>query len=98
MRLPNGAPDTIEQLLKGEYHARTAEHQPILLSSAAVSAAKDSHRRPTSRLVSGSSTAISNSWKNLAETILVPVVRAAVFKKWGLNSGSYDGERRNHFF
>src|SRR6266568_349413 len=92
------ARDKIKELLKEEYHAQPTEYQPILLSSAAVSAAKDSRQKPTSRLVSGSSTATKSSWKNLAETTLVPAVRAAAFKKCCLKTGSYDGERRNHFF
>jgi hypothetical protein len=88
----------IKGLFKEEYHAQTTEYQPILLSSAAVSAAKDSPQKPTLRLVSGSSTVIRNSWKNLAGTTLVHAVRAAAFKKCCLKTGSYDGERRNHFF
>jgi hypothetical protein len=44
-----------------EAHYETDQHLPILLSSAAVSAAKDSHRKPTLKLVSGSSMAIRNS-------------------------------------
>jgi len=58
------ARDKLKGLLKEEYHAQSTEYQPILLSSAAVSAAKDSHQKPTLRLVSGSSTVIRSFWKN----------------------------------
>src|ERR1700691_2117371 len=83
--------------IEEEYNAKSTEYQPIFLSSAAVSAAKDSHPRPTSRLVSGSCMAIRIFWKNLAETTRARAVRAVAFKKCCLKNGTYDGERRNHF-
>jgi len=64
----------------------------------AVSVAKDSLQRPRSREASGSFTETRTSWKNLDGTTCVPVVLAAAFKKCCLRKGTFDGERRNHFF
>jgi hypothetical protein len=98
MRLPKRRRDKIEQLLKGEYHAHTTEYQPILLSSAAVSAARDSHQKRTSRRDSEQFTAIRNWSRSWVGTICVPVALVAGFKKCCLKTGAYDGELRNHFF
>lgn len=88
----------MNRLFKEEYHAHPIEHQPILLSSAAVSAEKDSHRKPTSRPASDSSTAIRSCRRSSAATTPAHAVQAAAFKNCCLKTGSYDGERRNHFF
>jgi hypothetical protein len=84
--------------LIGGSHARPHQYQPILLSSAVASAAKDSIPKRTSNAVSGSCMATKNSSKNLVVTTRVPAVRAADFKKCCLGTGAFDGERRNHFF
>src|SRR5580698_2536147 len=76
----------------------TNKYQPILLSSAVASAARDSHRKRASSADSGSSTATRNCWKNLDGTILVPVDPVVDFKNCCLHTGDYDGERRNYFF
>jgi len=92
------ARDKMNGLFEEEYHAHPIEHQPILLSSAAVSDEKDSHRKPTSRPVSASFTAIRNCRRSSAATTPAHAVQAAAFKNCCLKTGSYDGERRNHFF
>ena len=84
--------------LIGGSHARTHQRQPILLSNAVASDAKDSLPKRTSSAVSESFMARRNCSKGLVATILALAVRAEDFKKCCLRTGAYDGERRNHFF
>jgi hypothetical protein len=76
----------------------TDQYQPILLSSAVASGAKDSRPKSALSAASGSSMAIRNFSKNLDGMIFVPVDPAVDFKNCCLATGIYDGELRNYFF
>src|SRR5450432_3862182 len=72
--------------------------QSAFLSRAAVSAAEASPRRPKSNAAAGSFTATKNSAKNWGGTTCARAAPDGAFKKCCMQSGLFDGSRRNHFF
>jgi hypothetical protein len=70
----------------------------ILLSSVQVNVEEDIPQKPRSGWETASFTVIRNCLKNWDATICVLAVPDAGFKKCCMQSGLFDGSRRNHFF
>jgi hypothetical protein len=79
-------------------HANHPSRGPILLSSAAVNAAKVIH--PKSRLSEApeSFTEKRSWWKSSGVTISVRAILDAGFKRCCMKAGKHDGANRDYFF